>query len=48
MINFVNDNQMGTNDLHVTIQLPGGALQSVQVKYVVFFFRWFDGWLIFR
>ena len=37
MINFMDDNQTFTNDLQVTIQLPDGAPQSVQVKYVVFF-----------
>ena len=25
IINFMDDNQTGTNDLHVAIQLPGGA-----------------------
>ena len=37
MINFMDDNQTGTNDLQVTIQLPDGAPQNVQVKYVDLF-----------
>ena len=34
LINFMDDKQKGTNELQVTIQLPNGAPQSVQVKYV--------------
>jgi hypothetical protein len=35
LINFMDDNQTGTNNLQVTIQVPSGAPQSVQVKYVI-------------
>jgi hypothetical protein len=40
LINFMDDNQTGTNDLNVALQLPGGAPQNVQVKYVggIYFF----------
>ena len=38
LINFMDDNQTGTSDLQVTIQVSSGAPQSVQVKYVFFFF----------
>ena len=34
IINFMDDNQTGKNSLRVAIQLPGGAPQNVQVKYV--------------
>jgi hypothetical protein len=44
MINFMDDNQTGKNNLHVAIQLPSGAPQSVQVKYVEK--NWVVGWLI--
>ena len=43
LINFMDDNQTGTNNLQVTVQVPGGAPQSVQVKYASFFFC---GWLV--
>jgi Glycosyl hydrolase family 79 C-terminal beta domain len=46
LINFMDDNQTGTNNLQVTVQVPGGAPQSVQVKYASFFL-WLVGWLIF-
>jgi hypothetical protein len=46
LINFMDDNQTGKNTLQVSIQVPNGAPQSVQVKYVVFF-GWLTGWLIF-
>jgi Glycosyl hydrolase family 79 C-terminal beta domain len=48
LINYMDDNQTGTNDLQVTVQLSSGLPQSVQVKYVVFFFwGWLDEFLIF-
>jgi hypothetical protein len=49
LINFMDDNQTGTNDLQVTIQVSSGEPQSVQVKCVFFLFfgGWMDGWLIF-
>jgi len=34
LINFMDDNGTGANDLEVTIQLSSGAPQSVQVKYL--------------
>ena len=40
----MDDNQAGTNDLQVTIQVSSGVPQSVQVKYVVCFF--FFGWMV--
>ena len=42
----MDDNQKGTNDLQVVIQLPDGAPQSVQVKYVEKKNPSFGGWLI--
>ena len=38
IINYMDDNQTGTNDLQVTIQLSSGVPQTVQVKYVLFCF----------
>ena len=37
LINFMDDseNSTATNDLQVTVQVPSGVPQSVQVKYVV-------------
>jgi hypothetical protein len=43
LINYMDDNQTGTNDLQVTIQVPSGVPQSVQVKYVFVFFWW---WMV--
>ena len=40
IINFMDDNQTGTNALQVTIQGSSGMPQSVQVKYVVVAFFW--------
>jgi len=34
LINYMDDNQTGTNDLQVTVQLSSGLPQSVQVKYL--------------
>lgn len=34
LINYMDYNQKGSNDLKVTVQLPDGAPHSVQVKYV--------------
>ena len=45
LIDFMNDNQTGTNDLQVAIQVSSGVQQSVQVKYVVLFFL--IGWFIY-
>ena len=45
LINFMDDNQTGTNDLQVTIQVSSGAPQSVEVKYVMWFFFLFLGGL---
>ena len=49
IINYMDDNQSGTNDLQVTIQVSSGVPQTMQVKYVVLFFFgwWFVRWLIF-
>ena len=41
LINFMDDNQTGTSDLQVTIQVSSGAPQSVQVKYVFFYLFFF-------
>ena len=38
LINFMDDGQTGANNIHVTVQVPNGAPQSVQVKYVDSFF----------
>ena len=38
MIDFMDGNQTGMNDLQVTVQVLSGVSQSVQVKYVVLSF----------
>ena len=40
LINYMDDNRTGTNDLQVTIQVSSGLPQSVQVKYVFLFVFW--------
>jgi hypothetical protein len=44
LINYMDDNRTGTNDLQVTVQVSSGVPQSVQVKYVSFFLV--VGWLV--
>ena len=46
LINFMDDNQTGVNDLQVGIQVSSGVPESVQVKYVVFFFWRVGGWFV--
>jgi hypothetical protein len=41
----MDDNQTGTNNLQVTIQVSSGEPQSVQVK-CVFFLWWLVGWMV--
>ena len=40
MINFMDDNQTGTNDLQVTIQLPDGAPQTCKSSMLICSLCW--------
>ena len=45
IVNYMDDNQTGTNDLQVTLQVSTGVPQTVQVKYVICLF-FLVGWIV--